>query len=562
MNATETIIQVVGGLAIFLFGMKIMSEGLQKVAGPRMRRVLGVMTGNRFLGVGTGLLVTSGVQSSSATTVMLVGFVHAGLITLEQSVGVIMGANIGTTFTGWLVALLGFKVKIAAMALPAIALGFAPRLFGARRLADWGEVLVGFGILFLGLDFMKDAVGTLKESEMIISWMSNTRADAFGWRLVAVAVGTLVTFLVQSSSATMAITMTLAAQGLVDLPTACALVLGENIGTTITANLAALNASRTAKEAARAHLVFNLFGATWAVLLFTPFLWLIEAIVPGDAFAVSDGTLVSQAVIAAHLAAFHSVFNVINTGLFLPFTKQLAWIARKLVFTKPAKGESAGLVYIDPKVLNSPPMALHAARSELARMLGEVQSMLGRVLMLIATPDKKLGPVAEAIHKSEATVDVLQKEITTYLVAVSREGISQRQSREISGIINAANDIERIGDHCESMLKLLAKRYDGQLDLSERAAKDATQIGDRVSEFIMLLQENMVETSGDLMTQAHALEESIDELRWQMRECHVERLRKGFCQIEAGLIFVDMLTSFEKIGDHAYNVAEMLAGER
>ncbi|MBW2534734.1 MAG: Na/Pi cotransporter family protein [Deltaproteobacteria bacterium] len=310
---TETIITIVGGLALFLFGMKIMSEGLQKVAGPKMRKILGVMTGNRFAGVGTGLLVTSAVQSSSATTVMLVGFVHAGLVNLPQSIGVIMGANIGTTFTGWLVALLGFKIKIAAMALPAVALGIVPRLFGARKWADWGEVLIGFGVLFLGLDFMKDSVHHLRESETIISWMSATRADVITWRLLAVGVGTLVTLLVQSSSATMAITMTLAAQGLIDLPTACALVLGENIGTTVTANLAAIGASASARQAARAHLMFNITGALWALVLFTPFLFLVDLIVPGD--AGSGG----EAVIAAHLAGFHSAFNVINTALFLPF---------------------------------------------------------------------------------------------------------------------------------------------------------------------------------------------------------------------------------------------------
>ncbi|MCP4678768.1 MAG: Na/Pi cotransporter family protein [Deltaproteobacteria bacterium] len=559
MNNVQMVITVVGGLAFFLFGMKTMSEGLQKVAGAKMRRILSVMTNNRLAGVGTGFLVTSAVQSSSATTVMLVGFVSAGLITLNQSIGVIMGANIGTTFTGWLVALLGFKVKITAMALPAVALGFFPRFFGLRRLADWGEVLVGFGILFIGLDFMKDSVTQLRESEMLLAWMSSCRADLITWRLLAVLVGALVTMLVQSSSATMVITMTLAAQGLINLPTACALVLGENIGTTVTANLAAIGASTSARRAARAHLIFNLTGALWAVLLFTPFLGLINAILPG----AESGDL-SQAAIATRLAAFHSVFNVINTGVFLPFTSKLAWLAGKLV---PTKGEDeTKLKFIDPSIISTPPMAIHAARSELARMLEEVESMLSRVLMLIASPDKKLNKVAEAIAASEKTVDVLEKEITAYLVSVARLETSQRQSREITGIVGAVSDIERMGDHCEILLKLLRRLYDEKLSMGDEARKEATEIGEQVSHFIELLRKNILKTlngtSDDLIAEARRIEDSIDTKHKRMREGHMERLRQGSCDVDSGLVFIDMLTSFEKIGDHAFNVAEMLSGAR
>lgn len=557
MDVTGMAITIFGGLAMFLFGMKVMSEGLQKVAGPRMRSVLSKMTGNRFAGVGTGMLVTSAIQSSSATTVMLVSFVSAGLITLTQSVGVVMGANIGTTFTGWLVALLGFKVKITAMALPAIAIGFFPRLFGAKRLGEWGEVLVGFGILFLGLDFMKDSVSQLKESEAILSWMAGTRADALGWRLLAVGVGTAVTLIVQSSSATMAITMTLAAQGMIDLPTACALVLGENIGTTVTANLAAIGASTEAKRTARAHLLFNLTGALWAVLLFTPFLAAVDWLVPGD--SVLSGHP-SEAQLAATLAAFHTSFNIVNTALFLPFANQLAWIASRLV--RDRKESAGGLVYLDPKLMNSPPMALHAARSELGRMLGEVETMLSRVLMLISAPDKKLGKVAEAVQMSEQTVDYLEKEITEYLVSVTRLETSMEQSQEIAGLLNAVGDVERIGDHCESILKLLARRYDKKLDLTDLAMKELNEIGDQVMEFLGLLKENLQDPDADVLPRARHVENRINGMRKAMRKGHVFRLQDGTCDVQSGLLFIDMLTSFEKMGDHSYNVAEMLAGAR
>lgn len=553
---SETIISAVGGLAVFLFGMKIMSEGLQKVAGPKMRETLSVMTGNRFSGVLTGLTVTSAVQSSSATTVMLVSFVHAGLITLPQSIGVIMGANIGTTFTGWLVAILGFKVKIAAMALPTIAVGFFVRFFKVKSLTQWGEVLVGFGILFLGLDFMKDSVHHLRESEVLLSMMSSARADELGWRLAAVGIGTFVTLLVQSSSATMAITMTLAAQGMIGLDTACALVIGENIGTTVTANLAAIGASRAAKRAALAHFIFNIFGAVWAVLLFVPFYSFVDFVVPGD---VTSTETASQVTLAAHLAAFHSIFNIFNTTLFLPFTTQLAWMASHII----KSGEDRlRLRYIDPSMVGMPPTAIHAARSELKRMLDEVESMLSRVLMLISSPQKKLGSVADAIEASEAVVDSLEKEITAYLVSVSQLEVSERQSREIAGIINAANDIERIGDHCEVLLRLLRRMYDDKQPMGEESIQEATDMGENVHNFIRLLSKNIAGPSKELMAEARALEDSIDEKRTVLRKEHIDRLRDGKCEVEGGLIFIDMLTSFEKIGDHAFNVAEVLAGQK
>jgi len=554
MDVTDTVIGVVGGLAIFLFGMKVMSEGLQKVAGARMRAVLSAMTTNRFLGVATGLLVTSAVQSSSATTVMLVGFVHAGLINLSQAIGVIMGANIGTTFTGWLVALLGFKIHIAAMALPAIAIGFFVRFTGSRRLTDWGVVLVGFGLLFLGLDFMKDAVGHLKESPTIISWMSSVRADTIPWRLAAVGVGTAVTLVVQSSSATMAVTMTLAAQGLIDLPTACALVLGENIGTTVTANIAAIGASTTARRAARAHFLFNVFGALWAILLFAPFVSFIEAIVPGG-----DGAP-SEVQLAAQLAAFHTSFNVINTGLFLPLVRPLGWLATKLV--RERREEQLGLKYIDPRLMSSPPMALHAARSELGRMLDEVIGMLGRVLDLAANPKAKQGPIADRVYASEQIVDMLEKEISEYLVAVTRLETSFEESREIRGILHAVSDVERMGDHCESLAKLLGRKYDGKVEFSEHAHEEIAEIGARVQEFLVLIRENLGEPARDVFARALQLEQSVNAMRDKMREGHVERLQQGACDVASGLIFLDMLTSFEKLGDHAFNVAEMIAGKR
>ena len=452
MNPYEMTIGVLGGLALFLFGMRVMSEGLQKVAGDRMRQILGVMTSNRFAGVGTGVTVTCAIQSSSATTVMLVGFVSAGLLTLEQSVGVVMGANIGTTITGWLVAIVGFKIKISVMALPCIAVGFFARFTGNRKVVDWGEVLLGFGVLFLGLEFMKDAVTTLKEAPAIMEWMASTSASSLTSRFGAVIVGAVVTMVVQSSSATMAIAMTLAAEGIIDIHTACALVLGDNIGTTITANLAAIGTSATAKRTARVHLLFNLLGATWGVLLFVPFMSLVEYFVPG---ALEPGA--SKLVLATYVAAYHSAFNVTNTLLFLPFTNQLAWLSKRLVHSSEVPEEPI-LRFLDVKLMDSAPMALHAARNELLHMIQTVETMLSHVINLLQHPGEKLGEIAEEVHRLETKTDMLEREITRYLVQIVRLDTSSEQSTEIAGILNAVNDVERMGDHCESITKLARKR--------------------------------------------------------------------------------------------------------
>jgi phosphate:Na+ symporter len=551
-------ISVIGGLAVFLFGMVVMSEGLQKIAGPKMRKILSAMTGNRFLGVLTGITITSVIQSSSATTVMLVSFVHAGLISLVQSIGVIMGANIGTTMTAWLVALVGFKVKVTALALPAVSIGFFVRFFKNERLTEWGQFLIGFGILFLGLDLMKEAVSELKESPSLLAWMSATQTHTLGWRLLTVAIGGLVTVLVQSSSATMAITMTLAAQGIIGVDTACALCIGENIGTTITANLAAIGTSTAARRAAFAHFAFNILGALWAILLFNPFFRLVDAIVPGQ---IGEGVALSQVAIATRLAAFHSIFNLVNTALHLPFVNQIAWLATKMR-RQTEKETRPGLRYIDPTFVGIPATAIHAGRSEFGAMVGETEAMLNGVLTLISSPGKKLGNVADSISKSEQVVDSLEKEITAYLVAVSQLEISEAESREIAGIINAAHDVERIGDHCEVILRLLRRLHDSKIVFGDDAVQQALDIGVRAQSFVKLIRENVFNPRSSLMDEARALELVIDGKRDELRQGHIARLREGTGQVDGELVFIDMVTSFEKIGDHAYNVAQVLAGQK
>jgi phosphate:Na+ symporter len=573
INHFDMTVGILGGLALFLYGMKVMSDGLQKGAGEKMRSVLSIMTTNRVAGVGTGFIVTSVIQSSSATTVMLVGFVNAGLITLQQSIGVIMGANIGTTATAWLVAIFGFKIKIAMMALPAIILGFIPKFTGPRRLAEWGDVLIGFGILFIGLGFMKEAVAVLKTAPQVEIWIATyCTADTVLARLVPLFVGMLFTFVVQSSSAAMAVTMTMAAQGLIDVHTACALALGQNIGTTITANLAAIGTSTVARQTARAHFLFNFLGSIWPIVLFAPFLAMLDNFFPnvGGQITAEKGTEAYEVAFAAatvsitfYLATFHTLFNIVNTALFLPFSNQLAWLSTKLVPHRKGKTEDeTHLRFIDPRIVDSPPLAIHAARSEFNRMLNEVELMFEQVINLVSHPDDKMGKVAKDIKRREDVVDLLEKEISEYLVLVTQLKLSMDQSHEVGNILQCVSDVERMGDHCEILLRLATKRYEKKLPFSQEAMKDIVAIASEVKNFITTLRAHIFRSKGEIMIQAKEYDKKITGLRKKMRKGHIKRLNTQECTVRQGLIFIDMLTSFRRIGDHAYNVAQVFTDER
>ncbi len=544
---------IIGGLGVFLYGMRVMSEGLQRVAGDRLRSVVGKITNNRFTGVVTGFTVTSFIQSSSATTVMVVSFVTSGILTLHQSIGIIMGANIGTTVTGWIVSLLGFKVKISSFALPAVALGVFARFLKQERLRLWGEVLVGFGLLFLGLGFLKDALPDLKHSGELASWLHRYSAHGIASTLATVAVGTVATVVVQSSSAVMAMTLAAAAKGLVDFPTAAALVLGENIGTTATALLASIGTRREAVRAALVHTIFNLAGVTWVLILFVPFCRLVDLLVPGDSSMASG--------VPVHLAMFHTVFNVTNTLIFLPFTTVLAKLVEKLV-PEPASPEAPRLEAVEPALMAIPDMDVVKARRETEQMLFTVVRMFDDAMALVSHPDSKLGDVVERVGRSELQVDEMEKAITRFLATVSRFELSESLSAEVSRLIQMVSDIERIGDHCERIVKLAKRRYDEGLRFDEGSQADLEELGTTVRSMLELLLSGLSFARGDLFQEARLHEDKINERRRAMRARRVERIKRGDCPVEEGLVYLDMLTSLEKIGDHGFNVAEALAGRR
>jgi len=555
MISLSMAINILGGLSLFLYGMKIMSEALQKVAGNRLRMTLKTITRNRFSGVFTGFLITAAIQSSSATTVMLVSFVNAGLMNLTQSLGVILGANIGTTVTGWLVAILGFKVKIALFALPAITIGFFVRFVGKQQLTDWGEVLMGFGFLFFGLTIMKDALGDLKHSQEVIAFMSRYSAGSLGPTLAVIGVGTGVTMLIQSSSATMALTLTLASQNLIDYPTCAALILGENIGTTITANLAAIGASTVARRTARAHMLFNLFGVVWILFFFRLFLTLVDNIVPGS---------VTGPALPDHLAAFHTIFNITNTLVVLPFISGLAWIATRIV-PEPEKKEETHLTYISSRLINTPPLAVEEGKRELARMSGSVMDMLNTVGELFNKKDRVAEDIREyarKINEKELLVDNLEHELTAFLVKVIRNTTSREISQEISETLNAVSNLERIGDHCEILVKQIERLHEKKLAFSDQALSEMNSIAAKVKELLILINENITKRKTNILSRAGALEGEINKLRSDLRRSHIDRLNRGECEVDQGLVFIDMLSSFEKIGDHAFNIAQSISGVR
>jgi len=545
-------LEIVGSLGVFLFGMKIMSEALQKVAGERLKALLGKMTANRVSGVGTGLLTTAIVQSSSATTVMVVGFVNAQLLNLRQAIGVIMGANIGTTLTGWLVALIGFKVKLSAMALPIVGIGMAMTFMHGSRRKQWGEVLLGFGILFLGLHLLKSSIPELDESQL--HFVQDLGGTGIGSALVFVGMGTLVTVVLQSSSATMTLTLTMTAAGWITFDNAAAMILGENIGTTITALLASIGTSVTARRAALAHTTFNIFGVIWAItLLRWVMLPVVDAMVPGDPWTIPA----VATVVTAHLAMFHSTFNITNTLLLLPF---VTWIARFVTRLVPGSAEQEQPIFgkfISTPVVGTPEIQLVQVQQELRHMTDVVTGMFRDAMEAIAHPGPKQAAIIERVRKDELRTDGLEREITEVLRRTGRESTSGKVARDIANMTHNAHRLERIGDHCERLVNI-ADRISkvAQLELAERSLENLRTL-QPVIEAALANTRRYFEGGGSL-EEARRLEGELDEARDRIRLDFVEAIQKNDGEPISDLWFLDALNHVEEIGDACYGIAMQL----
>ncbi len=554
-----TLFQVLGGLGLFLFGMKIMSEGLQKVAGKKMRQILGMVSNNRFVGCGVGALVTSVVQSSSAITVMLVGFVDAGLITLVQATGVILGANIGTTVTAQLIAF-----NITEYALPAIASGVLFKFFlGRRKWIYVGDVLLGFGLVFYGLGTMKAGFAPLKHDPNFVALLTKFDADNLGRILLCIMAGTAMTMVLQSSSATVGIIMALASQGLLNFETSAGLVLGTEIGTTVTAQIAALGANINAHRTATTHSLVNVIGVFIVILFFPLFLklvvWLTSLMGMGPPDVVIGG---QRPNIARYIANFQTIFNVITS---LSFLMILPYVVKAAIWLTPGKEREEGLdelhhvKYMDSKFVEIPSMALEQASLEIKRMGEAVQLMYYEVIQSLEERDtKKLSKWG----KREDALDILQREITLFLVRVMQGRISPEESKEVRSLIRMTNNLERIGDATGDIAKLIDELIEQNLYLSDDAIRDYQELSHETLKFLTLVVNAMKHGDEEIMATSRKIEGNIMRMAEKMKESHLYRLQSGVCTVDSGLIFVKILTAFERMGKFCYNISQAVTGVR
>lgn len=552
INVVSVIFQLFGGLGLFLLGMQFMSEGLQKSSGDSLKKILEKLTTNRLIGTGVGAIVTAIIQSSSATTVMVVGFVNAGLMNLTQALSVILGANIGTTITGQIISF-----NISGVAMPCIGLGAILYIFFRKPVLQYiGQIIMGFGLLFLGMDTMTDAFKPLAKSEefkSIFVYFSHNP-------IAAVIAGALTTLVVQSSSATIGITIALATAGIIDFPAAAALVLGENIGTTITANLAALNASRPAKQAAIGHFLFNLIGVSYMLVFFVPFMNLVDFITDGDvAYAVKQGAETIYPNIGRHIANLHTMFNIINTLVFLPFLPLLAKLCEKIIKEKKEDTVEAKVVHLSDEMLSTPEIAVGLTQKEAGRMFLTSISLFEYAKKAVLENDKQSFSEGKALSN---TIDIFNDEIHAFLTKLSSKSLSAKSLSTIHNISSAVEEISQIGDRSLKLIKTKNKMNDKNIVFSSDATTELNDIINLVDEFITNVKNLYFSNDKEKAMKDFAdNEDKIDKLRKQYKKNHLKRLDEGNCSLPAGLAFVDLLNTLEKIADNIYAIAQIITDE-
>lgn len=555
--------QIAGALAFFIYGMKVMSEGIQKAAGSQLRNILRTMTKNRYIGVFTGFLITAIIQSSSATTVMTVSFVNAGLLSLVESAGIMMGANIGTTITGWLISILGFKVKLSLFSIPLFAIALPMIFIKKGKIRFWGEFLIGFALLFMGLSELKDAVKILdlKSNPDVLSFLGNYANLGFLSSLFFVLVGTLVTIVVQSSSAAMALTMVLCSSGVIPFEVATAMILGENIGTTITAELASIVGNVHAKRSARIHSLFNIIGVTWAVLAM-PFLVKLVTYISTEFLGSSDPYLDPEAIPIA-LSVFHTTFNFANVLLMIGF---VPWLVKLAIKTVPSKGdddEDFRLEYIGGPI-KTPELSILEAQKETVKY-GEVTSRMSRFSqkLLAATETKKQQKHLKKLAKYEEITDSFEVELTAYLTKISKEEVSRKVSLRIRSMINIGNDLERIGDIFYQMSKTIERKIEQNIWFNQAQRDRLKEMYVLVDEAFEVMIENLSTPSYDNVSKARAveLEQMINEQRNKMRKENLVNMTMPDYNVNSALVYSNLFSSLERVGDHIINVTEAVVGE-
>ena len=544
-----------GSLGLFLYGMKIMSDGLQKVSGEKMRTILGTMTSTPLKSVFSGLLITAVIQSSSATTVMIVSFVNAGLMTLVQAIGVIMGANIGTTVTAWIISLLGFKMDIAMMAIPLVAIGFPLLMLKSRRNKSLGELIIGFALLFMGLAALKDAVPDIRSNLQIVEFLQSHAQSGFISVLTFVFIGTILTVVLQSSSATMALTLVLCTQGL-PFEIAVGMVMGENIGTTITANLAATVANVQAKRAARAHFIFNVIGVIWVLLLFHPFLKLIVWVM--ELFN-SPSPYESIMSVTIALSLFHTMFNLINTCLLLGFTSQIAKISGYLVKQKNTEDDSFRLKYIQRGMMSTAELSLAQAKMEILLYAKLATKQFGMVRELFdETNSEKFDELYKKIEHYEMISDRMELEIATYLNKIGEVDLSEESSRRLQSMYKAITEIESVSDSNYSLARTLQRKKNYSVHFDQYLRDKINEILDILEHAFACMNKNLDksdENAADIDS-TYEYERQLNDKRTILKEEHVHNLEENKYTYIAGVIFMDFVSECEHLGDFLVNVSE------
>ena len=549
MNIISFLFQLIGSLGFLLYGMKMMSDGIQKSAGEGLQRILGLMTGNRILAVLTGLFITMIIQSSSATTVMVVSFVNAGLLTLKQSVGVIFGANIGTTITAWIVSLFGFKFDISAFAIPMFGIGFL--LISVKRLKKEaiGEALMGFGLLFLGLDMLSSIMPEISADN--VSFLANFQNSGALSVFLGVAAGMVITMIIHSSSAATAIILTMSYNGLLTWEFAAAMVLGSNIGTTIDAVIASIGTKVNARRAALVHVLFNVSGTILAVIFFKGLLTLVDKIVPGP---------VDQNTITTHIAMLHTVFNTVNTLIFLPFVNQIAALTERLV--KPKQDETPDEYHLEmpqPGKKEQAAGAILLVEKEIADMTEVVIRMFQRIRnsftnrAMAATEEYKLAQV-----RDEDYADQMHHEISQYLVHCMDLPLTDNQRNNVSQMLEIVAQLESITDDCHSVSTLLSRSIEKKMTFAQEDLERLDPYVELVNRFVLFIREHINKhLTEDKLSEAKTIEDQIDLFRKNLKKVARKRLESG-ADVKSELLYIDLVRQLEKIGDKAFSISEAL----
>lgn len=594
-------LKLIGSLGMFLYGMKVMSEGLQKVAGDRLRSILTAMTTNRVTGILTGVLITALIQSSSATTVMVVSFVNAGLLSLAQSITVIMGANVGTTVTAWIISIFGFKVSISSFAIPLVGLSIPFIFSGNSRRRSWGEFIIGFALLFLGLDFLKNSVPDIQSNPAILSFLTEYTNMGYLSIFLFLFIGTVLTIVVQSSSATMAITLIMCSKGWISFDIAAAMILGENIGTTITANMAALSANISAKRAAFAHFLFNIFGVCWVLILFYPFTKMIATLVtefssfgspyqlaqfikdtdpaiinqisemtgkPSDPelAAISSQYQSMQVSVSYALSLFHTVFNIINVLIMGWFVNAYVFIVTRVIKQKNNDDEEFQLKYISGGMLSTSELSLLQVKKEILVYTERTHRMFGMVrdLLHMKEGSEEYSKLYSRIEKYEQISDRMELEIANYLNKVADGRLSYEGKLQITAMLTMVTEIESMGDSCYHLARTMIRKQEAKTQFSDEIVSNIDTIfklvDDAINNMMQILPQNELDESD--LNRTYNKETEINNFRNVLRITNIENVNAKKYEYQAGTFYMDLVEEAEKLADYVVNVVEAIKEKR